>query len=204
MTEHLLTHTRQRLNQPATLPFLGSLTLSMGRCHEFCGTARHTLAMMLAKTMEGPVFWISPGWVTEQLNPHGMVPFADPRRFTFVTPAKTEDLQWSMEEVLRSGAVPLVVVEMADPPALTPVRRMHLAAETDVKTGKCRPVGIILTTVQGGAQGVESRWRMDGSYTETGRSWSLTRQRSRTEPVKSWQVTQQETGFGLTAQPRNT
>jgi protein ImuA len=204
MIEQLLTRNSHRRKRPTALPFLGDLTLAMGRCHEFCGTARHTLAMMLAGTMEGPVFWISPGWLGERLNPEGMIPFVNPGRFTFMAPTHVEDLQWTMEEVLRSGAVPLVVAEMPAPPALTPVRRLHLAAETGVKTGRYRPMGIILSYGQGGAQGVESRWQMNADHDADGIGWSLTRLRARTEPVKSWRVTSHKAGFELTARQDNT
>lgn len=155
--------------------------------------------MMLAGYLDGPVMWVSPNWATDRLNPAGMLPFANPGRFTFITPSATEDLQWTMEEVLRSGAVPLVVCEMQIPPALTPVRRLHLAAENGAKTGAYNPIGLILTQGDGGAQGVETRLRMVPTYLTEGTGWTLTRLRARTEPVKTWQVTSQKNGFELTA-----
>jgi len=199
MIEQLLTRNSHRRKRSTASNFIGGLSLAKGRCHEFCGTARHTLALMLAGAVEGPVFWISPGWLGERLNTEGMIRFANPGRFTFMTPSHVEDLQWTMEEVLRSGAVPLVVVEMPAPPALTPVRRLHLAAENGAKTGAYRPVGVILSYGQGGAQGIESRWKMDADHNENGIGWALTRLRSRTEPVKTWRVAPQKTGFELTA-----
>ncbi len=187
MTAQLLTrhsHRRPRAEQP----LLGDLALPLARVHEFCGNARRTLAMMLAGRMAGPVFWIAPGWAADRLNPDGMLHFADPARFTFLTPRRPEDLLWCMEEVLRAGAVPLVVAEIPAPPALTPVRRLHLAAETGAAEGRQRPLGLLLTPGAGGAQGVESRWQMAGAHQIDELGWTLTRHRARTAPPKIWRV----------------
>ncbi len=110
----------------------------------------------------GPVFWVLPDW-TPPARPHGpgMVRFLDPPgRVTFVHANRPEDILWTLEEVLRAGVVPpLVVGDLPGPPGLTPpVRRMHLAAEAG---GGEALGGLILTPPEGAAQGgVESRWRM--------------------------------------------
>ncbi|MGJ8585415.1 MAG: ImuA family protein [Marinosulfonomonas sp.] len=199
MTAHLLTRHSHRRKTTPELPLLGDLGLALARCHEFCGNSRRTLAMMAAGQFKGPVFWISLGWSSERLNPDGMRRFANPGRFTFVTPRRAEDVLWTMEEVLRSGAVPLVVADIPAPPALTPVRRLHLAAETGAREGTVRPVGVLLTPDEGGAQGIESRWHMAGAHDAAGLGWTLTRLRARTDPPKSWHVAPQNAGFGLTA-----
>ena len=192
---------KRQSHRDAQQPFLGDLALPLARVHEFCGNARRTLAVMLAARMTGPVFWIAPGWAPGRLNSDGMLHFIDPARLTFLTPRRPEDLLWSMEEVLRTGAVPLVVADIPTPPALTPVRRLHLAAETGATEGRLRPLGLLLTPGDGGAQGVESRWQMTGAHGLDAPGWTLTRLRARTTPPGTWRVIAHEAQFRLTRQP---
>ncbi len=199
MTVQLLT--RRPYRPRGDLPFLGELSLAAARAHEFCGSARRTLAMIVAGSLKGPVFWITPGWLPERLNPEGMVEFANPGRFTFLTPRRPEDLLWCMEETLRSGVVPLVVADLPAPPALTPVRRLHLAAETGATEGALAPLALLVVPGNGGAQGVESRWRIDGAHDAQGPGWRLSRLRARTAPVKSWHLTPQGNGLQLAPLP---
>lgn len=189
MTPAILSHKPHR--PAAEAPLIGDLGLAKARTHEFCGGARHTLAMILAGAQEGPVLWISPGWLPDALHGQGMVRFAAPGRFLFATPRRPEDLLWAMEEGLRSGAVPLVVADLPAPPALTPVRRLHLAAETGATEGRFAPLGLLLTPGEGGAQGVESRWQFAAAHTGAQERWQLTRSRARNAPVKRWQVSSQ-------------
>ena len=169
-------------------PVLEGIELTLGRVHELCGPARRTLAVMVAARTTGPVFWILPAWQKERLNPQGMVQFVDPARFTFVEAPRAEDLLWSAEECLRAGVVPLVVTDLPDPPGLTPVRRLHLAAEAGGEDGRMLPLGLLLTPGDGGAPGVESRWCMAPAHGPDTTEWSLSRTRARTAPVQDWQV----------------
>ncbi|SHH71721.1 ImuA family protein [Cognatishimia maritima] len=171
------------------------LSLRLGRLHEACGSARRSFALWLAARTEGPVFWVCPPWMPDQLNPNGVAEFADPSRFTLVAPRRAEDVLWALEEILVTGAVPLVVGDLSGFPALTPVRRLHLAAESGGASSGRAPLGLILTPDLGGAPGVESRWHMVPRLADHGRSWHLTRLRARTAPPKSWEVGFGSTGF---------
>ena len=168
-------------------PDLGFLP---GRAHEICGPARRSLAVWIAGRMTGPVLWIAPAWEGARLHPGGLTRFADPARFLFVTPPRGEDLLWCAEEALRAGTAPLVVTELPEPPALTPVRRLHLAAERGAGSVDMPPLGLLLTPGDGGAQGVESRWHMAPAHDATTRRWRLERRRARALPPKGWTLTQ--------------
>ncbi|MEL7115972.1 MAG: hypothetical protein AAGP08_10335 [Pseudomonadota bacterium] len=190
MTAQLLTRMTHRAPNRPGVAFLGDLSLSLGRVHEITGPARRTLTALIAAKMQGPIFWIAPAWHADRLNPEGICRLFHPGRLTFLDPMRAEDLLWTMEEVLRSGAVPLVVADLATPPALTPVRRLHLAAETGHATTGHWPLGLILTPDQGGAPGVESRWHLSPRHQPGAkRSWRLDRLRARTAPQQSWEIT---------------
>ncbi|WP_372885663.1 ImuA family protein [Shimia sp.] len=184
MTTRLLTRAPRR-ERPA-LELAPGLGLPRARLHEACGDARATFALWLAMQTTGPVFWIAPAWNRARLNPDGMRGFVDPGRFIFVTPQRPEDVLWCMEEVLRAGAVALAVADLPAPPGLTAVRRMHLAAETGAREGGATPTGLLLTPGNGGAPGIETRWRMDGAHQREG--WRLCRLRARTAPPRAWHV----------------
>ncbi|WP_338550598.1 ImuA family protein [Roseovarius phycicola] len=179
------------------LKVLDEMTLTPGRVHELCGSARHTLAMLVARATDGPVFWISAAWATDRLNPEGMCAFAEPGRFTFLTPRQPIDLLWCLEEVLRAGVVPLVVADLPSLPGLTAVRRLHLAAETGAGEGMGAPLGLILTEGDGGAPGVESRWHMAPDHGSGRRAWHLSRRRARTLPPAEWEVSRVKGQFAL-------
>ena len=164
------------------------LTLARGRVHEFCGPARSTLAALLLGESQGPVIWISPGWLPERIYPPGLAELADPGRIIFARARRPEDILWSAEEALRSGAAPLVLADLPVPPALTPVRRLHLATENGAEAarhaGRLPPLGVLLTPAMGGAQGVESRWHMaaapsGSTLIERRSAWILRRLRAR-------------------------
>ncbi len=171
------------------LTVLDQISLPYARAHEICGNARHMLAMLIAGAVSGPVFWIAPDWQADHLNPEGMLALADPCRFTFISVRRAEDLLWTLEEVLRSGAVPLVGAELTDLPSMTAVRRLHLAAQTGAQEGQCKPLGLLLTPGDGGAPGIETRWHMQQAHQADRTGWTLSRRRARTAPPKSWRLT---------------
>lgn len=184
----MLTRASHRAPEPHGLRFVGDLTLAPARVHEFCGLSRRTLAMIAAGRTEGSVMWIAPSWTLGGPHPEGFMPFVDPGRVVFVAPKRAEDLLWCMEEVLRSGIVTATVADLPDPPSLTAVRRLHLAAETGAAASGAPPLGILLTP-EGAAQGVESRWALSPRHHgQTALSWRLERLRARTAPPASWAV----------------
>lgn len=176
-------------------PLAGDLTLRRGRVHEFCGPSRLMLAARIMAGTQGPVIWIRPGWLPERLNAAGLQPLADPARLILVQTDRDENLLWATEEALRSGAAPLVVAELSSPPALTPIRRLHLAAEAGAEAARrdaaLAPLGLILSPGEGGAQGVESRWHIAPAPSRTllwsdEDRWCLARLRARLAPPATW------------------
>ena len=181
----------------STLELWPGVHLTLRRVHEACGPNRRSLAMMIAQKMEGPIFWVTPEWNTDHLHADGMISFINPGRMTFITPKRTEDILWIVEEVLRSGTVPLVIADLSGLPALTPVRRLHLAAETGLTEGTPPPLGLLLTPGDGGAPGVESRWHLAARHQGTDDIWQLNRIRSRSAPPCSWRLSHQAGHYAL-------
>ena len=202
---------QQAAPQPRDLqPLAGELTLRRGRVHELCGPSRIMLAARIMAKTRGAVIWIRPGWVAERLNPAGLQPLADPARLILVQADRDEGLLWAAEEALRSGAAPLVVAELLAPPALTPTRRLHLAADAGAEAarrdGVTAPLGLILLPGAGRAQGVESRWHMAPAPSRAllwseEESFTLTRQRARLLPPASWTLHARSGTEGLDPRP---
>ena len=147
----------------------------------------------------GPVLWIRPAHAEGRLNPDGLSPFFDPARLVLATPSRAADILWIAEEALRSGAAPLVIAEPDSPPGLTPVRRLHLAAEAGEQAaqahagahGAAAPMALLLSPGTGGAQGVESRWALaptDSAPSGKGPAWRLELLRARLSPPRAWRV----------------
>ena len=183
--------TRRPLRQGPGLSLIpgdADLHLALSRVHEACGPARRTLALWLAARTSGPVIWIAPGWAQDRLHADGVVDLIDPSRLIFIHPNRPEDVLWTMEEVLRAGAVALAVADLPGLPGLTQVRRMHLAAETGTQEGQHAPLGLLLTPGIGGAQGVETRWHLAPDHTQDTPRWRVERLRARTAPRKAWSL----------------
>ncbi|MBF9045489.1 hypothetical protein HKCCE4037_19290, partial [Rhodobacterales bacterium HKCCE4037] len=111
------------------LRLLDRFDLPGARAHEACGPARRRLALWLARTTTRDILWIRPDWHPDRLHMAGVRAEIDPARLVFVECCRPADLLWSMEEALRAGLTELVVCDLPEPPGLTPVRRLHLAAE---------------------------------------------------------------------------
>ncbi len=182
----------RQTHRAGRLALLKDAALLRGRAHEACGRARCSFALWLAGAMHGPVVWVSAPQENTHLNPDGISDFADPARFLWITPSRQDDILWVMEEALRCGGAPLVVAELSSPPAITPVRRLHLAAAAGATAAPdgLPPLGLLLTPGDGGGQGIESRWSMQPAHQERHRCWQLERLRARAQPPRQWKVTQ--------------
>ncbi|KAJ55332.1 hypothetical protein ACMU_11595 [Actibacterium mucosum KCTC 23349] len=195
MTAQLLPRSARRA--PQILQVLDKLEFATGRAHEICGPARRTLSLTVAAATQGPVFWIQPSWMPDRLYPDTVNRLLPPGRLTYIDPQRPEDLLWTMEEVLRSGAVPLVVADLHAVPGLTAVRRLHLAAETGAEGNGFAPLGLILTAGDGGAPGVETRHHIAPDHAADLSAWRLERRRARTAPPCSWQMRREGGQFCL-------
>ena len=167
-----------------------AVELARARAHEVTGPARVGFALLAAAGLEGPVLWLQPAWETGRLMGDGVRGLIDPGRLVFGRTRTAPELFWAAEEALRSGLVPLVVVELPAVPGLTPVRRLHLAAEAGAERGMA-PLALLLTPEPGGAAGVETRWRVAAApgWAIDGRPrWRLTRLRARTAAERAWEL----------------
>lgn len=180
---------------PPSVSLFEGAALPLARVHEICGRARRTLALMVAAKAGAPVLWISPAWGADPINPDGMAQYLEPRDVLFVHPRRGEDVLWCMEETLRAGCVPVVIADLPEPPPLTPVRRLHLAAEAGCGAGQCRPLGLLLTPGTGGAPGVETRWSLDPAHEASETRWRLARLRARMAPPRDWTVRHSTSGL---------
>lgn len=197
------------------------LSLATGRAHEVCGPAAlvfaaMTAAALAARTGPGPVLWIRGPRAEGRPNPDGLAALLDPARLVLAAPRRAEDVLWCAEEALRTGAAGLVVAELERTPGLTAVRRLHLAAEAadaagdGMRSGGVPPLALLLTPGEGGAQGVETRWRMAPASSVPDRGgrpcarWRLDLLRARMARPRGWIVGwtgDPATGGGLLATP---
>ncbi|MGA0826371.1 MAG: ImuA family protein [Gemmobacter sp.] len=169
---------RQTWAQGAAAPAIGlgpEAGITIGRVHEICGPARRMLAVLIAGRAGGPAIWIGPQHRPEALHPHGCAALIGPERLLRVICRTRTDALWAAEEALRAGVGGCIAVDLDDPPALTPVRRLQLAAEAGGKVA----TALLLTPDEGGAPGVESRWH---AAPDPAGGWQLRRLRARMAP----------------------
>jgi len=166
------------------------IELALARTHEVAGPSRALFALLLAARLSGPVLWLRARWETDRLLGDGTRALVDPGRLIFGDVRTMPEALWAAEEALRSGLVPLVVAELTAAPALTPVRRLHLAAEAGADR-HAAPLALLLTPGHGGAPGVETRWHLSplpGWARDGEARWRLARLRARMAPEATWEV----------------
>jgi protein ImuA len=187
----------RRPHRPAPEVTLGDaeIALRLGRVHELCGPARHTLALALAARAGGPVIWLSAQTQTETLCADALAEWINPAEILFVEAEKRDMLLWAMEEALRDGHAPVVIADLAAPPGMVPIRRLHLAAEAGCGVGVCRPLALLLTPEEGGAPGIETRWALNPAHHEGRDHWKIQRLRARMAPPRDWLMTRTSSGL---------
>ena len=181
------------------------LGLAPGRAHEFCGPARRVLAAWVMN-WGAPVVWLRLRHNRDRLCPNGLADWAAPGGMIVAEAAHATDLLACAEDSLRSGACALVVLDLAEPVAMTPLRRLHLAAEDGLARRRAQQPGtdvraLVLTPDEGGSPGVETRWHMAPCPANTapaaqlvGAAWRLARRRARMTPPAQWQVQEKDGG----------
>ena len=187
----------RRPHRPAPQITLGDpeIALRLGRVHELCGQARHMLAVSIVTQLGGPVVWITQQAATEYLCPEAIADQITPGHILFVTPSNKDMILWAMEDALRDGHAPVVVADLTAPPAMVPIRRLHLAAEAGCGIGACRPLALLLTPGQGGAPGIETRWSLEPAHHNGAGHWTLSRLRARMAPPRDWLMIRGQTGL---------
>jgi protein ImuA len=187
----------RRPHRPAPQITLGDpeIALRLGRVHELCGQARHMLAVSIVIQLGGPVVWITQQAATEYLCPEAIADQITPGHILFVTPSNKDMVLWAMEDALRDGHAPVVVADLTAPPAMVPIRRLHLAAEAGCGIGACRPLALLLTPGQGGAPGIETRWSLEPAHHNGAGHWTLSRLRARMAPPRDWLMIRGQTGL---------
>ena len=166
-----LFHYKGKIIKPS-INFIGDLNLSLGRIHEIFGSSRIILALIIAQKIDGHIFWINTEWNPNNLNAEGIINFINPGRLTFIRLKNINDMLWTMEEILRTDCIPLVICDLPDIPNFTAIRRLHLALGSNINETKKR-LGLLLTPKNGGARGVESRWKATPNHDKIDMAWHL-------------------------------
>ena len=186
-------------NTLQTIPsinFIDNLNLSSGKVHELYGNSRTTLALIIAKKMQGHIFWIRTESNPNLLNADGIIDFINPGRLTFINVKTSNDILWSMEETLRAGCIPLVISDLPKIPEFTAVRRLHLALKSNINNDKIC-LGLLLTPQQGGARGVESRWQFTANHSKLNTEWLLECTKAKNIKLRKWKVIKKSKSIDL-------
>lgn len=165
--------------------------LAAGRVHEVTGDGRLTFALALAGRLTGPVLWVQDARAGDGLYAPGLAAFIDPARLILARPTGPLPVLQAAEEALRSGAVPLVVAELAEAPDLTASRRLQLAAGTGGGRGLCLIPGHKLR-----ANAAETRWLTEPvqGADDARQQWEILK--NKRGRLGRWQV--RLTGIGFT------
>lgn len=164
------------------------IELSFERTHEVFGNSRRNFALWVGTKISGPIIWIRPNWLSDQLFPDGVMNWINPGRVVTISTGHSNESLWAAEEALRSGITKLVVLEVTTHPTLKSIQRLNLAAGTGKKEKKNLAICLLLTPENGGVQGVESRWSMATWYSSGNSKWKLTSCKSRYIPPSSWKL----------------
>lgn len=157
--------------------------LRKARAHEVCGAGAVGFAAIACGLEKGPVIWVSETWQTEQLNPVGLAQFCDPQRLLLARSKDQADGLAVSEEALRSGAVPMVVMEVREPLTLIAGRRLQLAAEAGNSTG------LLIISEGKGSNAAQTRWQCTPLFDpqdSTLQRWKLIKNKSGT--LSAWDV----------------
>lgn len=164
--------------------------IAPSRVHEATGHGRLAFALALAGRLEGAVFWVQDARARDGLYALGVADFLDPGRLVLARPTGPFAVLQATEEALRSGAAPLVVVELAEAPDLTASRRLQLAAGTGAGRGLCLvPEGRLRTNA------AETRWRCEPvpGGNDARQCWEIVK--NKRGRLGTWEACRQGRGF---------
>lgn len=140
-------------------------------------------AFALLAQSGGSGVWLRENWDLRQVNPNGFDDFLDPAQLIICNASDQTETLALAEDALRSGAVPLVVMQLNKPLGLTQGRRLQLAARDGNSTGLAIvPDGM-------GSNAAETRWRCTPVFDpkdSTLQRWELIKNKSGTLGV--WHV----------------
>lgn len=178
----------------AVLPMGG---LPFGAVHELSGTGALRFGLLLLARLDAAVLWCR----TRQQG--GQLPYGPAlqqaglatERLLFAFADRQQDLLWTMEEGLRTGAVGAVLSEPRETVDLTVSRRLQLAAETGGS------IGLVVDDRPGRQRGplapsaLYSRWRVAPAPTGKNEhaAWRLELLRCRGGARGDWRITTGET-----------